>query len=228
MSVRRLGVLGGTFDPMHFGHLDAGDAAQRALRLDEVRVIPLHDPPHRPRDPRASAFHRFAIIALAVQDRPTWRMSDTELLRPGHSYTFDTLKTLQAEGWRASQIFFILGADAFAEIATWHKFPDVLDEAHFAVVSRPGASISPALSRVPDLVRRMRTPDESADLPADASIFLIEAPTRDVSSSEVRARLAEDLSIDDLVPPAVARHIVAHQLYGAVSEVHGEKQRTLR
>ena len=225
MSARRLGVLGGTLDPIHYGHLDAGDAAHRVLGLDEVAVIPLHDPPHRPADPRASAFHRFALVALALQDRPAWRVSDVELRRPGHSYTFDTLKALQAEGWQPSQLFFILGADAFAEIATWHRYPEVLDEAHFAVVSRPGASMG-AVQERPELAERMRMPGGAAEPRGNTAIFVIEAPTRDVSSSAVRARLAAGLSIEDLVPKPVRRHIMLHQLYGAVDDLHGEEQRT--
>jgi nicotinate-nucleotide adenylyltransferase len=216
MSGRRLGVLGGTFDPIHYGHLDAGDAAQRALALDEIRIVPAHDPPHKPADPRASAFHRFALVALATQDRPSWRVSDAELRRQGQSYTYDTLKALQAEGWPASQIFFILGADAFAEIATWHRFPAVIDEAHFVVVARPGTTLDAAVTRTPLLMPRLRTPDGPGGFPADAAIFLVHATTRDVSSSEVRARLAGGLPVDDLVPASVARHILAHDLYGAV------------
>ena len=114
----RLGVLGGTFDPIHLGHLDAADAARSALALDEVLFVPSHDPPHRPVEPRATAFHRFALTALAVNDRPGCRVSDLELVRDGGSYTSDTLRSLHAAGWPAWQIFFILGADAFAEIAT--------------------------------------------------------------------------------------------------------------
>jgi len=216
MSGRRLGVLGGTFDPIHYGHLDAGDAAQRALALDEIRIVPAHDPPHKPGDPRASAFHRFALVALATQDRPSWRVSDAEMRRQGQSYTYDTLKALQAEGWAASQIFFILGADAFAEIATWHRFPAVVDEAHFVVVARPGMTLDAAIRRTPMLLPRVQTPGSGGDLPSATAIFLVHATTRDVSSSEVRARLAGGLPIDDLVPPAVARHILAHDLYGAV------------
>jgi nicotinate-nucleotide adenylyltransferase len=213
MSERRLGVLGGTFDPIHLGHLDAGDAAARALDLDEIRLIPSYDPPHRPTDPRASVFHRFALVALAIDGRPGWRVSDAELVREGASYTFDTLRALQAEGWRRSQIFFILGADAYAEIATWHRFPAVLDEAHFVVVARQGSSIRAAVERTPALGTRLRRPDELPGMTEGTAIVPVEAPTRDVSSSQVRARLAAGLSIDDLVPPAVARHIVSHRLY---------------
>jgi|SRR5687768_14596474 len=225
---RRLGVLGGTFDPVHFGHLDAGDAAQSALRLDEVRLIPAHDPPHRPVDPRASAFHRFALASLAIGERPSWRVSDVEVSRQGPSYSVDTLRALHAEGWSASQIFFILGADAFAEIATWREFPEVLDASHFIVVARPGMTVEEAAARTPQLRGRIRQPDElNADGP-ETAVFLVETRTRPVSSTEIRTRLAAGLSIDDLVPAAVARHIVAHQLYGAVDDLHGEKQRTHR
>jgi nicotinate-nucleotide adenylyltransferase len=228
MSSRRLGVLGGSFDPIHFGHLDAGDAAQAALVLDEIRVIPSRDPPHRA-DPRASAFHRFALVALALQDRASWRISDAELVRQGPSYTFDTVRSLQQEGWDRSQIFFILGADAFAEIATWHQFPAVLDEAHFVVVARPGSTLDAAVARTPGLAPRMRKADRVSDSTPDTGIFLVEGRTRDVSSSEVRARLEAGIPIDDLVPSAVARHIAVNQLYSsgrAVGDLHGEEQRT--
>jgi nicotinate-nucleotide adenylyltransferase len=237
---RRLGVLGGTFDPIHFGHLDAGDAAQSALGLDEVLVIPAHDPPHRPIDPHASAFHRFALVALAISDRSAWRVSDAETARTGPSYTVDTLRALRAEGWPASHVFFILGADAFADIAAWYAFPAVLDEAHFVVIARPGTTVDAAVARTPALqprVRRVRLStsaeatagprrsaeceggqvDPEVDLQVDegneTGIFLIAAHTRDVSSTQIRARIAAGLPIDDLVPPAVARHVAAHRLY---------------
>ena len=225
---RRLGVLGGTFDPVHFGHLDAGDAAQSALGLDEVRLIPSHDPPHRSVDPLASAFHRFALVSLAIAARPSWRVSDVEVARPGASYSVDTLRALHAEGWSAAQIFFILGSDAFAEIATWRQFPDVLDAAQFVVVARPGVTLDEALSRTPQLRPRMRQPADAGVLTGETGVFFVEARTRDVSSTEIRTRLAAGRPIDDLVPASVARHITAHQLYGAVDDLHGEKQRTHR
>jgi nicotinate-nucleotide adenylyltransferase len=226
MRTHRLGVLGGTFDPIHYGHLDAGDAAQAALALDEVRLVPAHDPPHRPIDPRASAFHRFALAALAIQERPRWRVSDVEVARTGRSYTADTLRTLHGEGWRAAQIFFVLGADAFAEIASWYEFPAVLDAAHFVVVARPGTTLESAAARTPALAGRLWRPERAGNAGEATGVFLVEARTRDVSSTQIRARLAAGLPIDDMVPPAVARHIVAHQLYGAVDDLHGEKQRT--
>lgn len=219
---RRLGVLGGTFDPIHFGHLDAADAARAALSLTEVLFVPAHDPPHRPIDPHATAFHRFALVALALDGRPGYLASDLELLREGHSYTSDTLRDLHRTGWAPSQIFFILGADAFAEIATWHEFPAVLDAAHFAVVARPGLALDAALARTPGL--RSRMPAGATDAAAATRIHLVNAGTRDISSTLVRRRVAMHQPIDDLVPPAVARHIAGHRLYQMEDDLHGHNE----
>jgi nicotinate-nucleotide adenylyltransferase len=223
-GVRRLGLLGGTFDPVHFGHLDAADAALTALALDEVLLIPAHDPPHKPADPRASAFHRFALVALALLHHPALRASDMELARDEPSYTVNTLRALHARGWRASQLFFILGADAFAEIASWREFPSVLDAAHFVVVARPGTTLGDAVSRTPELRSRVRSVRDAAPAPGQTAVILVEARTRDVSSTTIRTRLAAQQPIDDLVPAAVAHHILAHGLYGAVSDLHGENE----
>jgi len=221
IASRRLGILGGTFDPVHFGHLDAADAARRALRLDAVLLIPSSDPPHRPADPLASGFHRFALVALAIQGVEGLRGSDMELTRNGPSYTADTLRTVARQGWLPSQIFFILGSDAFAEIATWREFPTVLDAANFVVIARPGTTLDAAAARTPALRGRLRSPEETSGT-SGTSIYLVEARTRDISSSTIRARLAARQMIDDLVPAAVARHIVAHHLYGAVDDLHGQ------
>ena len=231
---QRLGVLGGTFDPVHFGHLDAAAAARAALELDELLFVPSHDPPHRPVDPHATAFQRFALVALAIDGLPGYRASDEELRRPGNSYTSDTLRALHAAGWTPLQIFFILGADAFAEIASWHEFPAVLDAANFAVIARPGTSIEGALARTPALRPRVRpVPADAFECPT-TGVFLIEAATRDVSSTMIRSRLAAGQSIGDLVPPPVARHIAAHHLYarsvrrqpdqGAEDGLHGNHE----
>jgi nicotinate-nucleotide adenylyltransferase len=224
--MRRLGVLGGTFDPVHYGHLDAARAARAALDLTEVHFVPAHDPPHRPLDPHATAFHRFAMVALAIAGCPGYRVSDVELLRQGSSYTADTLRSLQNAGWRASEIFFILGSDAFAEIATWYAFPAVLDAAHFVAVTRPGTALEQALSRTPELRSRLHAARAPIDDRRPTGIFLVEADTRDVSSTLIRQRLAAGQSIDDLVPSAVARHIAAHQLYRVEDDLHASNQNT--
>lgn len=212
----RTGVLGGTFDPVHEGHIAAAEAARRALALDQVLFIPSHRPPHRAAPPRASAFHRFAMVSLAVERHPGFLASDIELERPGPSYTADTLRRLHGAGYEALQLFFILGTDAFAEIATWLDYPAVLDLAHFVVVARPGQALGLMKEHVPDLVARMRLAAEGvrdeAEGPSSA-VFLVNAATPDVSSTEIRERAARGASLVGLVAPDVERHIGRHRLY---------------
>lgn len=226
MSTRRVGVLGGTFDPIHVGHLDAADAATAALALDEIVLIPARDQPLRPVEPRATVYHRFALAVLAVEGRPNWRVSDIELLRRGPSYTEDTLHALHGCGWRASQIFFILGTDAFAGIAAWHGYPAIFDLAHFVVIARPGTTIHDATRGTAELrARASLPPADGENIDGETRIFLVSAHTRDVSSTMIRERLAGGRPIDDLVPSRVAEHIEKHHLYGAVDRLHGEDER---
>jgi nicotinate-nucleotide adenylyltransferase len=225
-DTRRIGLLGGTFDPIHYGHLDAADAARERLRLDEILFIPSSVPPHRDVRPNVSGFHRFALVALAIQDRPAYRVSAMELERDGHSYTIDTLRRLHRDGLRPSQLFFILGADAFAEIATWHAYPDVLEAAHFAVIARPGSDVT-AVVQTPRLAARVRPISAGTagaardDHRLETGIFLVDAQTRDVSSTAIRTRLASGQAIDDLVPAPVASYITANDLYRTVTHLHG-------
>ena len=221
---RRLGVFGGTFDPVHHGHLDAAAAARSALALDEILFVPSKDPPHRSLAPHVSAFHRFAMTGLAINGLNGCRVSDAELLRDGRSYTADTLRQFHVEGWAPWQVFFIIGADAFAEIAIWREYPTVLDLAHFVVVARPGTTIETAMARTPDLRPRVRPVSASASTGGAPGIFVIEATTRDVSSTVIRERLTAGRPIDDLVPSTVARHIVTHHLYSLENELHGQDE----
>jgi nicotinate-nucleotide adenylyltransferase len=209
-----VGLLGGTFDPIHNGHLAVARAAQQALVLDRVRFIPAARPPHRPDSPQAAEYHRVAMIRLAIGDGTGWEVSDLELRRDGPSYTYDTLITLNRDGLPPAQIFFITGADAFAEIATWHRYPEVLDLAHFVVVARPGFSLEALQGRVPALASRMIEP---ADLAVSSTprIILVAAETPDVSSTAIRARVARREALDGLVPPAVSAYISQHDLYSS-------------
>lgn len=212
----RIGVLGGTFDPIHNGHLDVADAARRACALDTVLLVPARVPPHRGA-PRAPAAHRFAMAALAAHARDDLRVSDIEMRDGGPAFTSVTLERLAAHGYRPAQLFFISGADAFADIATWHDYPAVLDRSHFVVVSRPGHPVA-ALRAPSDPRQRMReAPGNGAVDSQSVSIWLVDAATRAVSSSALRRRLTRGQALDGLVPDAVARHITKHGLYGAPS-----------
>jgi nicotinate-nucleotide adenylyltransferase len=212
MTARRIGILGGTFDPIHCGHVDSAQAAQQTLDLAVVEVITANEPPHRPQ-PAASGFHRFAMVALAVVNRNGWRASDLELQQAGPSYTSRTLREFHERGYAPSELFFVVGADAFAEIGTWRDYPAILDAASFAVVARPGYPVDELPLRLPQLAARM-TDRPSAELRGtDRSIILIDAPTADVSSSAIRRRLAAGESITGLVPLTVQQHIEQHGLY---------------
>jgi nicotinate-nucleotide adenylyltransferase len=238
----RVGVLGGTFDPIHLGHLAVARQAADSLGLDRVLLLPSRTPPHRPVDASASLFHRFAMVALSASTDSRLAASDLELHRPGASYTADTLRALRATGLEGWQIFFLTGADAFAEIATWREYPAVLDLAHFVVCSRAGAAATSLPARLPDLAARMipvRSPGsdrrrqgfgESAGTSVKAEdrglhhasvltgpetrVFLLDCSTPDVSSTGIRARARAGRSLAGLVPPEVDDYIRRHGLYG--------------
>lgn len=225
----RLGLLGGTFDPIHCGHLEVARAARETLRLDHVLFLPSRLPPHRTRAPRASGCHRFAMLALAVLDQPGFLASDIELSRSGPSYSVDTLTTMHARGWRPAQLFFITGMDAFAEIETWRDYPALLDYAHFVVVARPGHSADALRERLPALAPRFVDaavgPVEDRHLTQpNTAIVLIHAATPDVSSTDIRRRLQSGESLRGHVPDAVERYIEQHRLYAPPSsafQLHG-------
>ena len=196
---RRIGLLGGTFDPIHTGHLDVARAAQQSLDLTYVHFLTADTPPHRP-PPTASSYHRFAMTALAVAGVKGWRASDLELRMPSPSYTSQTLRQFREHGYDPSELYFIIGTDAFKDIRLWRDYPHILDAAHFVVVSRPGFAVS---GQAPD---------------HDSRVVLIDAPTADVSSTVIRQRRASGQSIAGMVPPGVQQHIEQHGLYSPMPQ----------
>jgi nicotinate-nucleotide adenylyltransferase len=222
----RVGVLGGTFDPIHLGHLAVARQAADSLGLDRVLLVPSRTPPHRPVDPSASVFHRFAMVALSLSTASRLVASDLELGRPGTSYTADTLRALRATGLEGWQIFFLTGADAFAEIATWREYPAVLELANFVVCSRAGVAATSLPGRLPALAARMipvlAAGSEDPGLhraivttSPETRVFLLDCSTPDVSSTGIRARARAGRSLAGLVPPEVDDYIRRHGLYGA-------------
>jgi nicotinate-nucleotide adenylyltransferase len=186
-SAVRVGILGGTLDPIHVGHLETARAAKRALGLTHIVMMPSRVPPHRIEGPSASIFHRFAMAALAVADIQNVSVSDAELEADGPSYTASTLERVTAAGLDRSQVFFITGADGTP------------------------ASVIPA--RLPGLVGRFRQPGHDGRNDRAPSIFLVDAPTPDVSSTGIRQRLRAGGSISGMVTPLVENHIKRHGLY---------------
>jgi nicotinate-nucleotide adenylyltransferase len=216
MNGARVGVLGGTFNPIHLGHLAAAHAAQATLALERLLFVPSHAPPHRPDSVLASGYHRLQMTALAVAEVPGWQASDVELVRDGRSYTYDTLIALRTAE-PASQFFFVTGADAFADIATWRHYPDLLELAHFVVIARTGTSFDHLRSRLPALTPRMvpceTMPASTLRSASSPAIFLVNAATPDVSSTEIRRRAAAGEPLTGLVPDQVAAYIAKHRLY---------------
>jgi nicotinate-nucleotide adenylyltransferase len=209
----RVGLLGGTFDPIHVGHLDVARAACAALRLDRVLLLPARVPPHRDQ-PHASPWHRFAMTSMAAQELDHASVSDVDMLSDGPSYTASSLDRLAARGLDTRTLFFITGADAFRDIRSWKDYPAILDRCQFVVVSRPGCPAVSMRDVLPELAKRMQSAVES---PGNPSIFLVDAVTAPVSSTDVRARLSRGDSVRGLVTPAVETHIVRHGLYGSAS-----------
>lgn len=218
----RIGILGGTFDPIHHGHLDVADAARRACDLDTVLLIPARVPPHR-RPPFASEYHRFAMTALASANQEKLIACDIELQVADPSFTSVTLERLTQAGMNPDKLFFIAGADAFADISSWHDYPKVLDRSHFVVVSRLGYPVEALRGSLPELSLRMYESSEHQVVSQrPLAIWLVDAQTRNISSSDVRQRITEGLPIKHLVPDIVHRYILKHSLYvsNTASGVH--------
>jgi nicotinate-nucleotide adenylyltransferase len=194
----RIGVLGGTFDPIHAGHLAAAAVAVRCARLDQVVFVPAARPPHRP--PTIAAPHeRLEMCVLAIQGNPHYAVSDLELTRNGPSYTVDTLAKLHRLQ-PGDELFLILGWDAARLFRTWHRPDEVRALASIVVVGRPGSD-APGEAEL-----------KSAGLTGEGVVLCLE-PTPDVSASEIRRAVAAGESIAGKVPAAVEQYIAATRLY---------------
>ena len=194
----KMGVLGGTFDPIHFGHLAAAESAIECADLDEVVFVPTGNPPHRARAV-ATDEQRLAMCRLATIDEPRFAVSDVELKREGPSYTVDTLLALRGANPHA-EMYLVLGWDAASLFRSWHQPAEVLALAPIIVVTRPG--------------RPVPTATELASAGIDAArAILCTVPTPAVSASEIRRAVAAGESIAGKVPAAVERYIASHRLY---------------
>jgi nicotinate-nucleotide adenylyltransferase len=166
------------------------------------------------------------MVALAVSGRNGWYASDIELQNEAPSYTTVTLERLHEHGYAPSELFFVLGADAFVEVSTWKNYPHIFSRANFAVVARPGYPVSELSRRVPVLSPRMTRPPFAASSDAEPLIFLIDAQTADVSSTEIRRRRTEGQSIARLVPPGVQQHNEQHHQYSSMAPGRGGEHQT--
>ncbi len=208
---QRIGLLGGTFDPIHHGHLRAALEVREALGLDELRLIPSARPPHRER-PGASAEQRLAMVQLAIAGIAGLAVDDRELQREKPSYTVDTLLSLRAELGAGVQLILLLGWDAFCGLPTWHRWQSLLELAHVLVLQRPdqAAELPEALK---DLLAARSVQNPQAFTGPAGQVAFMEQTSLAISATHVRALCAAGQSIDFLLPPSVQHFIQAHGLY---------------
>ena len=212
---RPLGILGGTFDPIHYGHLELAREVRAALRLEQVLLIPAGDPPHRAA-PLASARDRLSMVELAVEESPGLAVDAREVDRPGLSYTVRTLEELHLE--RPFQaLALIVGADALLGLTTWHRWRDVLDLAHLVVVARPGTDIAAGLSGElwNEWKRRITENPRALESVPGGSIFTQAITPHAISASAIRTAIAagKPEKVRGLLPAAVLAYIGRHHLY---------------
>jgi nicotinate-nucleotide adenylyltransferase len=211
-----IGLFGGTFDPIHFAHLRLAEEAIDAFGFEQVRFIPAAAPPHR-NEPAAAPASRIAMARLATQGNPRFAIDDRELKRSGKSYTFDTLSEIRSEhGDRP--LCLLMGADAFVQLMTWHRWHELFDLAHIAVAKRPGFPLEQLASSLPDPLREQYLRRYVADPAAlnetrAGHVFAHELTALDVSATAVRALIKRQASLRYLVPDAVIAYIEEHNLY---------------
>jgi len=214
---RRIALFGGTFDPIHAGHLAVAQAADRRFHLDSVYFIPSSRPPHKSKSALAPFVHRYAMVALACADHPKFRPSLAEAPVDGATphvyYSVDTVRRFHREH-PDDQLFFILGADQFLEIPTWRHYEALLDSCDFIIASRPGFRIE-ALRLVipPEKLGRTASSDPNKIQLRKSVVNLLTTVSSHVSSTETRERLARGQSIHGLVPPRVEEYILGQALY---------------
>ncbi|CAI8938884.1 MULTISPECIES: nicotinate-nucleotide adenylyltransferase [Pseudomonas] len=210
---RRIGVLGGTFDPVHIGHLRGALEVAETLALDELRLTPSARPPHRDK-PQVSAKDRLAMVECAVAGVAPLVVDARELQRDKPSYTIDTLELMRAELAESDQVFLLLGWDAFCGLPTWHRWEELLQHCHILVLQRPDADSEP-----PDALRNLLAARSVSDPlalkgPSGQIAFVWQTPLA-VSATQIRQLLASGKSVRFLVPDAVLAYIDAHGLYRA-------------
>jgi nicotinate-nucleotide adenylyltransferase len=195
-GARRVGVMGGTFDPIHHGHLVAASEVAALFSLDEVVFVPTGTPWQKGDRAVSSAEDRYLMTVIATASNPRFSVSRLDLDRPGPTYTIDTLRDLRDEHGPDTELFFITGADALAQILSWHKVHQLFDLAHFIGVTRPGHTLSdPGLPQ--------------------GGVSLVEVPAMTISSTDCRARVGRSLPVWYLVPDGVVQYIQKRNLYAS-------------
>jgi len=216
MSSKAIGILGGTFDPIHFGHLRLAEEMLELANLRQIRFIPTGIPPHR-NAPQVSAQHRSAMVRLAITEQPAFVLDEREVERTVPCYTVDTLRELRAELGAAQPLCLLMGGDAFLQLHTWHEWEQLFGLAHIVVGYRPGFTLEERIhSATAELQRhyqqRLCAANALSQQPC-GGITELAIPKLEISATDIRRRVAEGRTIRYLLPSAVADYIHQHQLY---------------
>lgn len=218
MDERRIAAYGGTFDPMHNGHVEVVRAIVRNFGLDQLLIIPAHRPPHKGSRAIAGDYHRFTMAVLASLDEPRVLVSTIELEAPDRPYSFETVERLRSAFEMGTRLFFVMGADSFEEINTWREPARLLSSTNLIVITRPGHDVGSShlderfRSTIVDLRGREGELQPGEDL-NEHHIYVTGYVNTGVSSTEIRQRVRDGESIQDLVPPRVADYIRKYELY---------------
>jgi nicotinate-nucleotide adenylyltransferase len=204
-SHKKIGIMGGTFNPIHHGHLVTAQEALSQFKLDMVIFIPTGNPPHKIENEVASAEDRYIMTVIATSSNSNFFVSRMEIDRKGKSYTIDTVRQLKKIYGSSSLLYFITGADAILEILTWKNTDEIVSLCKFIAATRPGYN----LSRIEDLRKRLFSNTEAAD----NKIYIMEIPALSISSTDIRNRVKHNRPIDYLLPEGVSNYILKHGLY---------------
>lgn len=198
---RKIGIMGGTFDPIHFGHLVISEVSRFEFDLEKIIFIPTGVPPHKATYMVTNPEHRYNMVQLAIEDNPNFEISPIEIERPGPSYTVDTLRQL-VNNYPDTEFYLITGADAILEITTWKSFEQLAELCYFIAATRPGYQNENFLKQIKILPGKL--PEK---------IFPIEVPGVAVSSTEIRKRIAQGKPIKYLLPQKIENYIFQNRLY---------------
>ncbi len=201
---RAVGIMGGTFDPIHFGHLVIAEGARVQFNLDEILFVPSGSPPHKERESISPAAQRYRMTVLATQDNPHFHVSRLEVDRPGPSYAVDTVRTLRDLYTKETDLYFITGADAILQILSWKDVGDMISMCKLVAATRPGYS----LDGLEEIILKVRKEHKE-----DFNVFCIEVPALMISSTDIRNRVRNGLPIKYLLPDEVERYIIEGGLY---------------
>jgi len=211
----RFGILGGTFDPIHLGHLRTAEEVGQELSLEKVYLIPSASPPHKTSEPVAPFDDRLVMVQLAIGGSTRLEALDMEGKRPGLSYSIETLKAIHRTQQPQPELFFILGTDAFREIKTWKDYQDLFDYAHFVIIERTGVGmreIEPLLKELGFDAKDAKREDAFIR-PSGKSVFRVSTTLMDISSTRIRKLIADGKSIRFLLPDPVRNYLMDKGLY---------------